>query len=167
MLDLHPFTVQFAVALLLVSVLFDILAMTTDRPHLHLVGWWNLFVGFLASLFAVITGLYAKNNASFTSEIYPVLTYHQWLGIAVAALFTILFVWRSSMQRQIYDRWKTIYISVSIFSAIVLLTTGLLGGQLVFQHGANVEKVKKLRQQIEQLQDESSEDTSGNNTQSE
>ena len=163
MLDLHPFTVQFAVALLSVSVLFDILAMTTDRPHLHLVGWWNLFIGFLASLFAVITGLYAKNSASFTSDIFPLLTYHQWLGIAVAALFTILFVWRSSMQRQIYDRWKTAYISVSLISALVLLTTGLLGGQLVFQHGANVEKVKELRQQIEQLQSEFPADTSKNN----
>lgn len=159
MLDLHPFTVQFAVALLSVSVMFDILAITTERPHLHLVGWWNLFIGFLASLFAVITGLYAKNNASFTSDVFPVLTYHQWLGIAVAALFTILFVWRSSMQRQIYDRWKTAYLSLSIISAFVLLTTGLLGGQLVFQHGANVEKVKELRQHIEQLQNDSLPDT--------
>ena len=167
MLDLHPFTVQFAVALLSVSVLFDILAMTTDRPHLHLVGWWNLFLGFLASLFAVITGLYAKNNASFTSDIFPVLTYHQWLGIVVAALFTILFVWRSSMQRQIYEKWKTAYTALSIISALVLLTTGLLGGQLVFQHGANVEKVKELRQQIEQLQNESPVDTSMNNIPSE
>jgi len=167
MLDLHPFTVQFAVALLSVSVLFDILAMTTDRPHLHLVGWWNLFLGFLASLFAVITGFYAKNNSSFTSDIFPVLTYHQWLGIVVAALFTILFVWRSSMQRQIYEKWKTAYTALSIISALVLLTTGLLGGQLVFQHGANVEKVKELRQQIEQLQNESPVDTSMTNILSE
>ena len=67
------------------------------------------------------------------------------------------------MQRQIYDRWKTAYISVSLISALVLLTTGLLGGQLVFQHGANVEKVKELRQQIEQLQSEFPADTSRNN----
>ncbi len=157
MLDLHPFTVQFAIALLTVSVLFDTMAVTTNRPHFHVVGWWNLFLGFLASLFAVITGLYAKNNASFTPDIFPLLSYHQWLGIGVALLFTLLFVWRSSMQRKIYKEWQVPYLSVAIISAIILLITGLLGGQLVFQHGANVEKVEELRQEIQLLERQSAE----------
>jgi len=69
MLDFHPFVVHFAVALLIISVLFDVVAVTTHRPHFENVGWWNLFIGFFASVFAVITGLYAKNSANFGTGI--------------------------------------------------------------------------------------------------
>ena len=153
MLDFHPFVVHFAVALLVVSVLFDIIAVTTNRHHLEIVGWWNLFLGFFASLFAVITGLYAKNSASFGSGIEPLLTYHQYLGIATAAIFTGLFVWRSGMDRKIRARWRNLYLTASVIGVLVLLTAGLIGGQLVHEHGANVKEVKLLRQQVNQLQE--------------
>jgi len=152
MLDFHPFVVGFAVALLSVSVLFDILAIATDRPHLQTVGWWNLFLGFFAALFAVITGLYAKNSAIFTDGVHTVLGYHQYLGIITAGIFTVLFIWRSSMNREIRQKWRILYLTVAIIGTITLLTTGFLGGQMVFEHGANVREVKELQQKIEQLQ---------------
>ncbi|MBS1272193.1 MAG: hypothetical protein MAGBODY4_01333 [Candidatus Marinimicrobia bacterium] len=152
MLDFHPFVVGFAVALLSVSVLFDILAVTTDRPHLQTVGWWNLFLGFLVALFAVITGLYAKNSAIFTEGVESLLPYHQYLGIATAVIFTVLFVWRSSMDRRIRQKWRILYLTVAIIGTITLLTTGFIGGQLVFEHGANVQEVKELQQRIEHLE---------------
>lgn len=152
MLDLHPFVVGFAVALLSTSVVFDMLAVTTDRPHLQTVGWWNLFLGFLAVLFAVITGLYAKNSAIFTEGVKSLLPYHQYLGIATAGIFTVLFVWRSSMDRNIRKKWRVLYLSVAAAGTITLLTTGFLGGQMVFEHGANVQEVKKLHLKIEQLE---------------
>ena len=152
MLDLHPFVVGFAVALLSTSVLFDMLAVTTERPHLLTVGWWNLFLGFLAVLFAVITGLYAKNSAFFTEGVYSILGYHQYLGVATAAIFTVLFVWRSGMNREIQEKWRVLYLSVASLGTIILLTTGFLGGQMVFEHGANVQEVKQLQVKIEQLE---------------
>jgi len=138
-----------------VSVLFDVLAVTTDRPYLQTVGWWNLLLGFLAVLFAVITGLYAKNSAIFTEGVEAVLGYHQYFGIATASVFTVLFIWRSNMNRVIRERWQTLYLSVAIIGTILVLTTGFLGGQLVFEHGANVQEVKELQMQIEQLQADS------------
>lgn len=152
MLDIHPFVVHFAVALLTVSVLFDLLSVTADRPHLQNAGWWNLFLGFLAALFAVITGLYAKNNAIFTQGVIPLLTYHQYLGIGTAVIFTLLFVWRSYSGRNLPGRWEKYYLGVAILGVLVLLTTGLVGGLMVFEHGANVEEVKRLHEVIEQLQ---------------
>ncbi|MCF7804168.1 MAG: DUF2231 domain-containing protein [Candidatus Marinimicrobia bacterium] len=152
MLDLHPFVVGFAVALLTVSVVFDLLAITTDRPHLQTVGWWNLFLGFFAALFAVITGLYAKNSAIFTDGVDTVLGYHQYFGIATACVFTLLFIWRSNMDRVIRKRWQALYLTVAIIGTVLVLTTGFLGGQLVFEHGTNVQEVKELQIKVEQLQ---------------
>jgi len=103
------------------------------------VGWWNLFVGFFASIFAVITGLYAKNSANFGSGIEPLLSYHQYLGITTAAIFTGLFIWRSVMNRKIRAKWRNLYLTVSVLGVLVVFTTGLIGGQMVYEHGANVE----------------------------
>jgi len=151
MLDFHPFVVHFAIALLLVSVLFDVLSVTMERPHLQTVGWWNLFLGFLASLFAVITGLYAKNSAIFTEGVFPLLTYHQYLGIATAIVFTVLFVWRSSNQRALPERRRSWYLGGAVLGAILLIATGFIGGLLVFEHGANVEEVQRLQQEVKEL----------------
>jgi len=152
MLDFHPFVVHFAVALLLVSVLFDVLSVSTQRQHLQLVGWWNLFLGFLAALFAVITGLYAKNSAFFPDSAGILILYHQYTGFGTLAIFTILFIWRSSMNRIILPRWQNYYLTLAVTGAIVLIATGFLGGQMVFEHGTNVEPVRELQQTIDSLQ---------------
>ncbi len=152
MLDFHPFVVHFAVALLTVSVLFDLLAVTTDRPQLQTVGWWNLFTGFLAALFAVITGLYAKNSAILTSGTATLLPLHEYLGIGTALVFTVLFIWRSSTGRKISDKWRTLYLTVAIVGVLAVLTTGFIGGLMVFEHGINVEEVGRLQQRIQQLE---------------
>jgi len=159
MLDFHPFVVHFAIALLAVSVLFDILSVATDRPHLQTVGWWNLFLGFLAALFAVITGLYAKNSAFFPAGSQSLVTYHQYLGIGTAGIFTLLFVWRSGMNRKLSARWQTWYLAVGILGICVLLTTGFLGGQMVFEHGTNVEPVRELQGEVDSLHQVIQQDT--------
>jgi len=156
MLDFHPFVVHFAVALLLVSVLFDILSVSTQREHLQMVGWWNLFLGFLAALFAVITGLYAKNSAFFPDSATGLILYHQYTAFGTLAIFTILFIWRSSTNRVISPRWRNYYLTLAVTGAILLLATGFLGGQMVFEHGTNVEPVRELQQTIDSLRTQSS-----------
>lgn len=152
MLDFHPFVVHFAIALLIVSVLFDVLSVATARPHLQMVGWWNLFLGFLAALFAVITGLYAKNSAFFPAGSQTLVIYHQYLGIGTAGVFTLLFIWRSGMNRKITRKWQAFYLTLAGLGVLVLLTTGFVGGQMVFEHGTNVEEVRQLQGAVDSLQ---------------
>jgi len=152
MLDIHPFVIHFAIALLVVSVLFDIIAVSTNRPHFETAGWWNLFLGFFAALFAVITGLYAKNSAFITPDTKTLLTYHQYLGIATAVIFTGLFIWRSGMNRVIQPKWRGLYLSISVLGVVVLLTVGFIGGLMVYEHGANVDPVKSLNQKVKVLE---------------
>lgn len=152
MLDIHPFVIHFAIALLVVSVLFDIVAVSTERPHLQTAGWWNLFLGFFAALFAVITGLYAKNSAFITPDTKSLLFYHQYLGIATAVIFTGLFIWRSGMNRVIQPRWRGLYLAISGLGVVVVLTVGFIGGLMVYEHGANVDAVKTLNQKVNILE---------------
>ncbi|HKJ66854.1 MAG TPA: DUF2231 domain-containing protein [bacterium] len=151
MLDFHPFVVHFAIGLLTASVVFDVLSVTANRPHLQLVGWWNLFLGFLAVLFAVITGLYAKNNAFFPEASLQLISYHQYFGISTAVIFTLLFVWRSGMNRKIMPRWQSLYLLIAVLGTVLILVTGLLGGQMVFEHGTNVQRVRELQEIIDSL----------------
>lgn len=152
MLDIHPFVVHFAIALLAVSVLFDVVAVATDRPHLQVAGWWNLFLGFFAALFAVITGLYAKNSAFISPNTQTLLSYHQYLGITTAIIFTGLFIWRSGMKRKIQRKWQGLYLTVAVLGVVLLLTVGLLGGQMVYEHGANVDAVRVLNKKVHVLE---------------
>lgn len=151
MLDFHPFVVHFAIALLTASVVFDVLSISADRPHLQTVGWWNLFLGFLAVLFAVITGLYAKNNAYFPEASLQLIRYHQYFGLGTAVVFTILFVWRSGMDRKIMPRWQTLYLLIAVLGTVLILATGFLGGHMVFEHGTNVQEVREMHQIIDSL----------------
>ncbi len=138
MLDFHPFVVHFAIGLLCTSVLLDVLSFMTERQYLQMPAWWNLFFGFLAILFAVFTGLYAKTNGYVPESAESLVTYHQYFGMAGAVLFTVLFIWRANWRNTIPSDKAPTYLIVAILGTIMVLITGFLGGQLVFQHGVNV-----------------------------
>lgn len=128
--QLHPLFVHFPIALFSTGLLFDFLAKQLEKDNLAQVGWWNLLIGNLATVFTVATGFIADSMMGHMSLPYNPLKTHGFLELAA---FTVLLViaavrFRKKMIR--YDKGSWVLFVVHSLSVMILFYGAHLGAHL-------------------------------------
>ena len=101
--DLHPLIVHFPIALLSVGYLFDSLSLPLKKRGLEIAGWWNLFFGFIASSFSVLSGFIADWNYGHFESPFPVLKTQGSIQIISTLLFAVMFILRLKFKKKLPD----------------------------------------------------------------
>jgi uncharacterized membrane protein len=149
LITLHPATVHFPIALLLVGSLAGLLYLWWDqRPELRVLTWWLLMLGWAGAGVAALTGLLAQGNLPPQAPYSFVLNGHISSGLALIVVYAALFyrVWLHRNRRRATDSadlldvpsarlWLTLLLLLGM--ALVVIG-GWLGGQLVYTWGVNV-----------------------------
>jgi uncharacterized membrane protein len=137
--ELHPFILHFAVALLLMAPLFDVLGLVLRREALLHAGRWNTLVGTLAGLLALVTGLGAQAALGPHSAAGEALLHlHSALGIVTMAVWLPVAGWRLVSKHSLPLRARTLYLAAAIAGAAILTFETVLGGALVYRHGVGL-----------------------------
>ena len=131
----HPIIVDFAVALLVVSVAFDILASIVEERDLRIVGWWTLMIGTVSAALAVVSGFAAAKIAAAEPTITETITLHRNLGIATLTCFVTCAVWRAGAMGTFPRRYPDAYWALTAVGLGTLIVTAYFGGILVFRLG--------------------------------
>lgn len=163
--ELHPIIVHFPIALLMTSVVLDVLALAFRRWHLVYAATWLLGFGVVGALAAGLTGVISE-RATNTSQVGALISMHQTLGFATGFVFAVLFAvrivwlaprilaalgprapWATSLagalrvalpglfRDTIAPALVGIYLFGSLVGLVLLALTGLYGGALVYDHG--------------------------------
>ncbi len=153
---LHPSTVHFPIALLLLGSGLTLLQLWRRAPvDLKLTIWLLFGLGWIGGAVAVLTGLLAQANLPPDAAYRPVLNFHIGAGLAVLAVYGFLLYrgWlyhgakAQRMRRQrgvatvdlLDDAAARGWIApLVVVGALLIVTTGWFGGQLVYQFGVNV-----------------------------
>ena len=77
---LHPISVHFAIALFVIAVLLDLVAIVTGRREYHRVAWVNLALAAVATVAAVTAGMTAELALKPTHEAHQTLDTHKLLA---------------------------------------------------------------------------------------
>ena len=133
--SVHPLVVHFPIALLLVALLLDVLALALKRPGLHRVALWNLSLGTMGAAAAVRTGLWAAEIAKHTFEIHQVMELHRKLGVATLVLGVLVVAWRLWKRDQLGIRARAVTLVLMLAIAGTLGYGAHLGGRLVYEFG--------------------------------
>lgn len=131
----HPIIVDFAVALLVVSVAFDALAAVVDERDLRVVAWWTLMLGTVAAALAVLSGYVAATLAGDEPVVVETVRLHRNLGLATLACFTVCALWRINAPGSFPVRYRDAYWALAAVGLACLIITAYFGGVLVFRHG--------------------------------
>lgn len=149
LITLHPATVHFPIALLLVGSLAGLLYLWwRPRPELRVLTWWLLLLGWIGAGVASFTGLLAQGGLPPQAPFSAVLNGHISSGLAQIVVYAALFyrVWIHRNRRRPSDPadlldvpsarpWLTVLMLLGM--GLVLLG-GWLGGELVYTWGVNV-----------------------------
>jgi uncharacterized membrane protein len=131
----HPIIVDFAVALLVVSVAFDLLASIVEERDLRVVSWWTLLLGTVAAALAVVSGFAAARLAGNDSPVVETIAWHRNLGIVTLACFGACTLWRLRWPASFPERFRDLYWALTAIGLGALLVTAYFGGILVFRLG--------------------------------
>lgn len=122
----HPVFVHLPIGILLLACIFILLSFSTKFVNLKHAVPIMLLLGALSAVVSCLTGYLLANNGDYDGKL---VNNHQWMGISVAVLASILLV--------IYKKVKSNAL-LGIISAILIVLisiTGHLGGSLT--HGSD------------------------------
>jgi uncharacterized membrane protein len=148
-ITLHPATVHFPIALLIVGSLAGLLYLWwRQREELRVLTWWPLLLGWAAAGIAAFTGLLAQGNLPPQAPFSATLNSHITSGLAILLVYGLLFyrVWLHRNRRRPTDpadlldvRTARPWLTLLLILGMTLVTiSGWLGGELVYTWGVNV-----------------------------
>lgn len=139
---LHAALNDLPAALLFVTVLFDLGAWGTRRQSLKAAALWTLWAGVIGGWAAVILGELAKDRIEHGEAIHEIMGQHERLALITMSVFTVVLAWKLWRRFQVSrgeDRALKLLMGVGL---VLLVSTGVEGGELVFDHAAGIPTAK-------------------------
>jgi len=141
--NIHPLLVHFPIALLLTSVLADLLALLRPRAVCKDVALFLLIFGVIGAVGAGISGERAAEAVAHLPNLREAVEQHE--DFATGAIWLFIALLLSRLYMVIKDRFVSVlrvaYLIVSLVASGLLIATAYSGGSLVYEHGAGVKPV--------------------------
>ncbi len=136
---IHPMLVHFPIALLFVSVLFDLIFFYTGREEFKKGGFWLLILGWVAGLAATLSGTWSEDIVEKAGVPKAAIELHETFAFSTLALFAGLMLVRFWIRNRWSSRDRLLYAGMAMIGLALLATTGFWGGDLVYRYGAGVQ----------------------------
>jgi uncharacterized membrane protein len=134
----HPLIVHFPIALLMAAVFFEVMAYWKKSASFEKAAKWNLALGVLAGVAAVVSGLLAEDGVPQFPVINEALERHELLAFVTLGVFAILLLWRFIKDGKFFERWRIFYLALAVIGVFTLGATAYYGGELVYKFGVGM-----------------------------
>jgi uncharacterized membrane protein len=134
----HAAVNDLPVALLLVTVLFDLAAWRTKRSSLEAAARWTLWVGVIGGWVAVLAGLEAEDAIEHGEAVHELMETHETLALVTMGTFTVVLAWRLVRRGRLGGVEQAALRLLSVAGLVGIVWTGRIGGKLMFEHAAGI-----------------------------
>lgn len=143
MIELHPAIVHFPITLLIIAALFAVLSLFTKKELFKEIAFWNLLLGVIGSIAAVITGFIEEQSLVHNDEIHQILTKHKFTGLGILILSFALLTWVWVRKNKFGKGEYTAWVLFLVLGTAAVFYQGFLGGKMVFGQGAGVKPMEQ------------------------
>lgn len=142
MANIHPMIVHFPIALLIAFFIVDLFGTLFRKDNWRGVASGFLYLGTVGAGAAVAAGLSAESTVDHGENVHLILEQHEFIGISILCLSTLLSVWRLLSGGIIKGVSNVIYTFMAAVLTILIVLGADLGGLMVYKYGVAVEAVK-------------------------
>ncbi len=145
-LSYHPLFVHFPIALWLAALLFELLSLAGgEGEEMHRTACWLLYLGTLAGVVTVLTGLAAADGVP-RGPARSVMEFHEEMMIATFALAVALSGGAYFFQHRFTRNLRRIFLAGLVALAVLLTLGADRGAEMVYQYGVSVNWSHALQQ---------------------
>ncbi|MGR9043819.1 MAG: DUF2231 domain-containing protein [Gammaproteobacteria bacterium] len=137
--NLHPLLVHFPIALLTVFFLLDLLASLAGKKSWRDAAGMMLYFGTIGAALAVAAGFIAADSVAHGDDVHDIMTQHQYFGVSVLMLATLLSLWRLLAGSIITGAANVFFLTLSGLLCLLLMLGADLGGLMVYRYGVAVD----------------------------
>jgi uncharacterized membrane protein len=124
----HPVIVHFPIALFIISVVLDLLAIWKSNPTMAKAAYYNLIWAALTAPVAIASGLTAWQWQFEGAKLKGNLLLHLVFGLSTSAMIWLLSGLRFRQRRAVQQTPGLIYIWLALATVLLIAITGHLGG---------------------------------------
>ena len=124
----HPVIIHFPIALLIISVGFDLLAIWRRNPAMAKAAYYNLLAAALTAPLAIASGLTAWQWLLEGARLKGNLLLHLISALAASGMIWLLCGWRVRQRRFPERTPGIIYIALALATVLLIALAGHLGG---------------------------------------
>ncbi len=124
----HPVIIHFPIALFIISVALDLLAIWKSNPMMAKAAYYNLIGAALTAPVAIASGLTAWQWQFEGAKLKGNLLLHLVFGLSASAMIWLLCGLRFRQRRAVQQAPGFIYISLALAAVLLIAITGHLGG---------------------------------------
>src|SRR5690606_21895497 len=114
MIELHPAIVHFPIALITIAALFAVLSLFFKKEFFKGAAFWNLLIGVVCAIAAVLIGFMEEQNLVHNDEIHQTLVKHKFTGFGILIFSFILLTWgwvrKNKFRRGEYVAWTLLLV---------------------------------------------------------
>jgi uncharacterized membrane protein len=126
----HPVIIHFPIALFIISVALDLLAIWKTNPAMVKAAYYNLVAAALTAPIAIATGLTAWQLQLEGAKLKGNLLLHLTFALTSSAMIWLLCGWRFRQRNNPQQRPGFVYLVLAIVTVFLIAITGHLGGIL-------------------------------------
>jgi uncharacterized membrane protein len=124
----HPVIIHFPIALFIISVAFDLLAIWKRNPAMAKAAYYNLLAAALTAPVAIASGLTAWHWLLEGAKLKGNLLLHLIFALSASGMIWLLCGWRVRQRRFPERKPGVIYIVLALSTVLLIVLAGHLGG---------------------------------------
>jgi uncharacterized membrane protein len=124
----HPVIIHFPIALFIISVAFDLIAIWRSNPTMAKAAYYNLLAAALTAPVAIASGLTAWQWQLEGSRLKGNLLLHLIFALAASGMIWLLCGWRVLQRRLTQSPQGVIYVFLALATVLLIAIAGHLGG---------------------------------------
>jgi uncharacterized membrane protein len=142
---IHPMTVHFPIALLMVSLLFEAAGRLWHKDALRTAADWNWGLGVLGAAAAVATGAWAAGHTPHSDAAKDILEIHETMAWTVLISSAAILVWKLWAKPEWHERFDPFILLFQIFVLGAMVFGANLGGRMVYEFGVGTPPAPALQ----------------------
>jgi len=146
MLNYHPLFVHFPIAFWVGALLFEVIAMIRKNDELHRMARRLLYLGTIAAVAAVWTGLMAEESVPEAGAAHEIMEIHERMMLVTSNLAVGLCL-LAAFNRQMSGGLRKLFLLGLVVLAGLLVIGTDRGAQLVYQYATGVDLSKEIKEQ--------------------
>lgn len=124
----HPVIIHFPIALFIISVAFDLLAIWKKNPAMAKAAYYNLIGAGLTAPVAIATGLAAWQWQFEGAKLMGNLLLHMIFALSASGMIWLLCGWRMSQRKRVSQMPGLGYLVFALVTVLLIALAGHLGG---------------------------------------